>query len=204
MTIEDIKQKYLEIIQKQNNLKGRVLDDFSEATETYVEIFGTYPECYYVDCIPDMNKTIDKLKQTIECFIPGAYDYYIVNSDNHINYDKIMYDSNILTTEGLVCVERNGITIYTNTPDFRDKVINCYVSVVIDNPCEVYWVTNGQNGFNATKLQLKDGKFNIKSHYNDDFDYDKVNEFINAKDSGLIILHGTCGSGNIFLFDSFF
>ena len=76
MTIQEVKDKFLEIIRKQNNLKGRVLDDLTEATEAYVEIYGDYPECYYVGCSPDRDKTIEKLKQTFDCFLPGSYDYY--------------------------------------------------------------------------------------------------------------------------------
>lgn len=199
MTIQEVKDKFLEIIHKQNNLKGRVLDDLTEATETYVEIYGEYPECYYVGCTPDMDKTIEKLKQIFECFIPGAYDYYMEDSGN-IVFDKVMYDHNILTPEGFISVERDGITIYTTSTEFRDKVFDCYISIDVEkNPCEVYWVSNGQQGFGASKLTLRDGKFNVKSHYNDDFDYDKVNNFINGKDSGLVILHGIPGTGKTYV-----
>lgn len=198
MTIEEIKQKFLEIIHKQNTLTGRVLDDLTEATEVYVEIYGTYPECYYVGCTPDRDATIEKLRESFECFIPGAYDYYNDNN-GEIVFDKIMFDNNILTPEGFICVERDGITIYTNSEEFRDKVFKCYVSIDIENPCEVYWVSNGQQGFGASKLTLKDGKFNVKSHYNEDFNYDKVTEFINGKDSGLVILHGLPGTGKTYV-----
>ena len=61
MTINEVKQKFLEIVQKQNNLKGRVLDDLAEATEAYVEIYGNYPNCYYASCNPDKDKTIKKI-----------------------------------------------------------------------------------------------------------------------------------------------
>lgn len=197
MTLNEVKQKFLEIIQKQNNLKGRVLDDFTEASETYVEIFGAYPACYYVECTPDRDKTIEKLKETFECFFPGSYDYY-KDKEGAIIYDKVMYDCNVITAQGFISVERDGLTIYTTEESFRDKVFNCYVSIEVENPCEVYWVSNGQQGFGASKLTLKDGLFNIKTHYNDDFDYDKVVNFINSKDSGLVILHGEPGSGKTF------
>ena len=65
MTINDVKQKFLEIIQKQNNLKGRVLDDLSEATEAYVEIYENYPNCYYASCNPDKDKTIKKILENL-------------------------------------------------------------------------------------------------------------------------------------------
>lgn len=198
MSIDEVKQKFLEIIQKQNNLKGRVLDDFTEASETYVEIYGVYPDCYYVGCTPDRDKTIEKLKETFDCFFPGSYDYY-TDENGKITFDKIMYDNNVLTPEGFISIERDGITVYTTNTDFRDKVFNCYVSIEIENPCEVYWVSNGQQGFGASKLTLKDGKFNIRSHYNDDFDYDKVSNFVNGKDSGLVILHGAPGTGKTYV-----
>lgn len=198
MTIQEVKNKFLEIIRKQNNLKGRVLDDLTEATETYVEIYGDYPECYYVGCTPDRDATINKLKETFECFLPGSYDYYTEDSGK-IVFDKVMYDNNVLTSEGFISVERDGITIYTTSTEFRDKVFSCYIGIEVENPCEVYWVSNGQQGFGASKLTLRDGKFNINTHYNDDFNYDKVNNFINSKDSGLVILHGIPGTGKTYV-----
>ena len=47
MTIDEVKERYIEIIRKQNNLKGRVLSDFGEVPELYVELYGSYPECYF-------------------------------------------------------------------------------------------------------------------------------------------------------------
>lgn len=198
MTLNEIKQKFLEIIQKQNNLKGRVLDDFTEASEVYVEIWGEYPECFYAGCTPDRDKTIDKLKEQFECFFPGAYDYY-KDKEGKLTFDKIMYDCNIVTTDGFISLERDGITVYTTSKEFRDKVFDCYVSVEIENPCEVYWVSNGQQGFGASKLTLKDGLFNVNTHYNDDFEYDKVTNFVQGQESGLIILHGDPGSGKTYI-----
>lgn len=198
MNIDIIKERFLEIIKKQNNLKGRVLDDLTEATETYVEIYGEYPECYYVSCTPDRDKTVAKIAEKMKCFFPGSYDYYKMEEEK-ITFDKVMYDNNVLTEDGFVCIDREGLTIYTNSLEFRDAIFDCYVSVEIENPCEVFWVSNGQNGFGATKLTLKDGKFNINSHYNEDFEYDKVNDFINGKDSGLVILHGTPGTGKTYV-----
>ncbi len=198
MTLNEIKQKFLEIIQKQNNLKGRVLDDLTEATETYVEIFGDYPECYYAGCTPDRDKTIEKIKETFECFFPGSYNYY-KEKEGNLEFDKIMYDCNVITEKGFIVVERDGITIYTTDEQFRDKAFECYVSVEIENPCEVYWVSNGQNGFGASKLTLKDGLFNVSTHYNEDFEYDRVTDFVQGQESGLIILHGDPGSGKTYI-----
>lgn len=198
MTINEVKQKFLEIVQKQNNLKGRVLDDLAEATEAYVEIYGNYPNCYYASCNPDKDKTIKKILEKYECFFPGSYDYYKKDNEKLI-FDKIMYDSNLLTIEGIVSIERDGITIYTNNEIFKDEILECYIPLDEENPCSVYWVSNGNTGFGASKLTLKDGKFNIKSHYNEDFDYNKVNEFINGKDSGLVILHGEPGTGKTYV-----
>lgn len=198
MTLNEVKQKFLEIIQKQNNLKGRVLDDFTEASETYVEIFGEYPDCYYLGCTPDRQKTVEKLKETFECFLPGSYDYY-KEENGEITFDKTMYDCNVVTTDGFISIETDGITIYTVNEEFRDKVFTCYIGKEEENPCQVYWVSNGQSGFGASKLTLKDGKFNIHTHYNEDFDYEKVTNFVNGKDSGLVILHGEPGTGKTFI-----
>lgn len=198
MTINEVKQKFLEIIQKQNNLKGRVLDDLTEATEAYVEIYGAYPNCYYASCNPDRDKTIEKIMEKYECFFPGSYDYY-KEDDEKLIFDKIMYDTNVLTVEGIVSVDRDGITVYSSNEVFRDEILDCYVPVEVENPCSVYWVSNGQSGFGASKLTLKDGKFNVKSHYNEDFDYSKVNDFVNSKDSGLVILHGEPGTGKTYV-----
>ena len=198
MSIEEVKEKFINIINKQNNLKGRVLDDLTEASETYVEIFGEYPECYYAACTPDKTKTIEKMQKTFECFVPGAYDYYKLK-DGNIAFDKTMHDGNVLTTQGFITVERDGLTVYTTSPEFRDTVFGCYIAVEEENPCEVYWVSNGQTGFGASKLTLKDGIFNVKSHYNDDFDYDRVSKFVQGQESGLIILHGAPGSGKTYI-----
>lgn len=195
MTLNELKQKFLDIIWKQNNLKGRVLDDFTEATEAYVEMFGEYPDCFYAKCNPDRDKTIENLKNTFECFFPGAYDYY-EEKDGKIVLDKTIHDCNILTTSGIITIERDGITIYTNDTEFKDKVFSCYVGIVEEHPCEVYWISNGNKGFGASKLTIKDGLFNISSHYNEDFDYEKVSKFVQGQESGLIILHGDPGSGN--------
>lgn len=198
MTIDKVKRRFLKIIQKQNNLEGRVLDDFTEASEIYVEIYGKYPDCYYAACSPDRDATIEALSKKFDCFFPGSYDYYKMDGQKFV-YDKKMYDTNVVTPYGFVSVERDGMTIYTNSEKFRDDVLNSFVGITINNPCEVYWVSNGPKGFGSSKLVLKDGKFNVKSHYNDDFDYDKVTEFINGKDSGLVILHGAPGTGKTYV-----
>ncbi len=198
MTIDEVKERYIEIIRKQNNLKGRVLADFGEVPELYVELFGSYPECYFAGCFPDKEKTIEAIISKFNGFNPGEYIYY-KDKDNKIEYDKNIYDNDILTNRGIITVERDGITIYTTEEAFKDEVFSCYIPKEEENPCEVFWVSNGQSGFGASKLTIKDGKFNIKSHYNDDFDYDKVNDFVNSSDSGLIILHGECGTGKTYI-----
>lgn len=198
MTLNEVKQKFFDIIQKQNNLKGRVLDDLTEATETYFEIYGQYPECYYLECSPDINKTVDNFNDKFECFFPGAYDHY-KEKDGTLVFNKVVYDSNVLTPDGFIMIERDGITIYTNNSEFKDSVISCYVGVEVERPCEVYWVSNGQRGFGASKLTLRDGIFDVKSHYNDDFNYDKVTNFIHSEESGLIVLFGTPGTGKTYV-----
>ena len=198
MTLEELKEKYIEIIHKQNNIKGRVLDDFGEPTELFVEMYESYPDCYYYQENIDNEATINNIAKTFECFWPDTRTEYI-KDNSEFTIKKTNLGKYCVTVDGFIKIYSSGIFIYTNNEEFRDKIFNCIVPIVEEYPCEVYWVTQGSNGFGINKLTLKDGLFNIKSHYNDDFNYTKVNEFIRSKDSGLIIFHGTPGTGKTFV-----
>src|SRR5574344_3155448 len=101
MTIDEVKERYIEIIRKQNNLKGRVLSDFGEVPELYVELYGSYPECYFAGCFPDKEKTIEVIISKFNGFNPGEYIYY-KDKDDKIEYDKNIYGNDILTNRGII------------------------------------------------------------------------------------------------------
>lgn len=173
------------------------MDDFTEATELFVEIYGEYPKCYYASGILDRKKTSEAVAEKYSCFMPGSYDFY-KDTDGEFNYEEVVYDGNILLEDALVTIERDGISIYTNNEELKDDLLKLCVRVEVKNPCEVYWVTNGQNGFGASKLVLKEAKFNPENHYNEDFDFDKVEKFATGDESGIMILYGTPGTGKTY------
>lgn len=199
MTIATLKKRFLELIKNQNALQSRHLTDFTELPEIYVALYDKYPDSYFIDCDIDLNKSIEQIKKKIDCFTPGSYDVYKKNKDNDkYEYHDKVYDYTTITTKGLVCMTHGGIFIYTNDKKFKDEIVENLQYTEEEYPCQVYWVSQGQNGFGASKLTLKNGKFNIKTHYNNDFDYDKIQDFINSDSSGLVILHGTSGTGKTF------
>ena len=198
MTIEEVKNKFFDIIHRQNNLKGRVLDTFSEPFELYLELYGEYPEEYFVSVLTDREKMIENLKKQFNCFIPESF-YSYKERTGEIVFEKEIYMDNILTPEGIITVERGGFYVYSHIKDFKDKVFKCFEKVEEEIPCQVYWVSQSDRGFTSSKLVMKKALFNINSHYNDDFKYDKVTNFINSEESGLIILHGIPGTGKTFI-----
>jgi len=58
-----------------------------------------------------------------------------------------------------------------------------------------YYVTSSQHGFESTRLKVKPQEIDFSCQYNDDIPHQKILDFINSDESGLIMLHGAPGTG---------
>lgn len=193
MTSFDIQQKFIKIIQKFNADETNLSADMQNLRETYVELFGRWPLHYYISDDINVDKTTENFKEKFDVFIMDHTTNYDIKS----NKIETIYGSYIIFDGTIVLLTTNISEIFTDLP--IEQLIPLYEQNKEESPSSVYWVTRGQLGFNSTKLSLKPAKFNIKTHYNDDFDYNKVNNFINDESSGLVILHGTYGTAKSYL-----
>lgn len=193
MTSFDIQQKFIKIIQKFNADETNLSADMQNLRETYIELFGKWPQHYYISDNIDVDKTTENFKERFDVFIMD----HTTNYDIRTQAIETLYGNYLIFDGTIILLSSNISEIFTNLP--IEQLIPFYVQNKEEYPSSVFWVTRGQLGFNSTKLSLKPAKFNIQTHYNDDFDYNKVNNFINSDESGLIILHGTYGTAKSYL-----
>lgn len=193
MTSFQIQQHFIEIIQKYNADETNLPADMRYLRETYVELFGTWPKHYYISDNINVDKTIENFKEKFDVFLMD----YTTNYDIASKKIETIYGNFIIFESTIITISENMSEIFTNLP--IEQLIPLYEQNKEESSSSVYWVTHGQYGFTETKLFLNSAKFNLKTHYNDDFDYNKITNFINSNESGLVILHGIQGTAKSYL-----
>jgi len=197
MTSKEIENKYLEIINRQNHFVGRYLTGFQELDELYVALFGEfgkYAELYGINI--DVRKTIENIIHDYDCFFPTKIEKYLYDSEvkiSKVDNDYVIFDHCLLE------IDQNYIFIHYNDDAVRENIFNKIVVLKEENPSKIFWVSRGKNGFDCTKLDVKSADFNIKSHYNDDLNLEKITDFINSDRAGIEILYGKPGTGKTYL-----
>lgn len=81
--------------------------------------------------------------------------------------------------------------------DIKSLFEECSEKVV--STTKVNLVTFDGQDYGLTECKIRDVNVDLDKHYNDDFKpvYKDISDFLNSPKSGLVILHGTQGTGNL-------
>lgn len=86
--------------------------------------------------------------------------------------------------------------VLQDTEFLKDDIKSCIVDDKTDkNIRKVSYITHDSMGFNKTKIQVSNQETNLQELYNDDLPDKEIFEFLNSNQSGLLLLHGECGTG---------
>lgn len=81
--------------------------------------------------------------------------------------------------------------------DIKSLFEECSEKVV--STTKVNLITFDGQDYGLTECKIRDVNVDLDKHYNDDFKpvYKDISDFLNSPKSGLVILHGTQGTGNL-------
>lgn len=86
--------------------------------------------------------------------------------------------------------------VLQDTPNLRDDIKACIVDDKSNKDVRIVsYITHDNMGFNKTKIQVSNQETDIAKLYNDDLPDKEIFEFLNSNQSGLLLLHGECGTG---------
>lgn len=117
---------------------------------------------------------------------------YIVRHDK---FPVIVYDHLLIFIDD----ETYGTIVMTNKPVLEQYLIDLVVDEKNqdDKYCFCHYVTHNSNGFSQTSLKIGTWEDNVdlETNYNDDLPDKQIKDFLKSKQSGLVLLHGTPGTG---------
>ena len=137
----------------------------------------------------DMEKTVINLSKEF------GDDFYVTQIDCGGFHENVTFFC-VLKGGVIFDVRRFGITImYDATKvDLVKKIFKCMVGMAADEDRSVDYVVYDRC-FHTTDLKVRKQECDIGMNYNDDLPDDKIREWINSDESGLMILHGDPGTG---------
>ena len=193
MQTYEIEQHIKKLIKLSNEDKGKDLIDLGKAYSMYVSLYDKLPKIYYVSDGIDKDKTAEKFKENFNCVFPTMFtNYDQATALIETEYGQyVIFDETIIQLGELMCV------IYTQEP--LETFLPYFVYQTRESEAEVYWVTRSRDEFTAIQLDIKKTDLDLTTHYNDDFDYNKLVSFVESKESGIAILHGVPGTGKTYL-----
>lgn len=112
-------------------------------------------------------------------------------------YPVIVWDHLIIALDE----ELYSMTIFCDTEYASEELLSLVIDDTTAESIKYFsFVTHGQNGFMATAMKLTkyDDDLDLSTNYNDDLPNDKIVNFINSNESGLILLHGNPGTGKTY------
>lgn len=192
----DLKTKIDEIME--GNLKQETVYslDFgvNDLKNIYYLLWGVYPTVFDIEC--DWSDTNINLWHNSEKLNLLRYGGYIRKSE--VEEDTKYFASFYVGDHFILGFHYDGIYILAeDTYDY--SWITEYLKTTVQSEApKIFMVVYGSDGFRKIPLKLRDSNFDPKTHYNDDFDIDKITTFINGETSGMVILHGIPGSGKTF------
>lgn len=100
-------------------------------------------------------------------------------------------------SEGLlVNLRDDGMEIMYDpvSPKLLETTVDCIVPKPFDGAKTIAYIVY-HNGFSVTNLKVKKQDCDVKSNYNDDLPDERIVNWINSDDSGVVVLHGDPGTG---------
>lgn len=80
------------------------------------------------------------------------------------------------------------------SPKLLETTVDCIVPKPFDGTKTIAYIVYN-NGFGVTSLKVKKQDCDVKSNYNDDLPDERIVNWINSDDSGVVVLHGDPGTG---------
>lgn len=200
---ESFLNKVNEAIRSINN-SGIYFEDIysnSELFHLYVAIFGIMPSFFELgdksyterlipvvdaeeDTLPiDVDKTLPKILEVLgnTCVIFNHFDCpFIISEDGMMIYATF--------NDNIVCLYKEN--------KLPEAITNC---VVCREPKkkQMLYVTQSSRGFSVTGMDVNKQDCDISMNYNDDLPDAKIREALMSDESGILILHGIPGCGNL-------
>lgn len=183
MFIEKCKDTLKEIFQY--NLQSYSLDSFDLSIFLFTNVNDAYPE--YIDiCERESNK-----KGIIE--LNDTYKNVLENYNGEIFYIR---RSRVITPD--FGISDNGDVFVKSQEDYN-KFIAPYIKFREERKTIGYVAYSG-NSISTYNMDVKDLNYDGQDffdNYNDDLPFDKLVNFCNSQESGIIILHGNPGCGSL-------
>lgn len=103
----------------------------------------------------------------------------------------------IIIDRGILTVDEASISGVYYKEFFPQELLNCIVYIESKEDIRyMNYVTSSGSGFSTTRLEVRKQEVDVNINYNDDLPYETIINFINGKSSGIMIWHGTPGTGN--------
>ena len=163
---------------------------FSKFKEKFSNFYTWYSKAQFLD--RDIKEgEIEKLEDDYY-FNPTKFGFDAINSNDKI---YILYRHNLLKVN---FIEENA-TFTKFYGEIKSLIKECLEKQHMST--KVNLITYDGRDYNLTECKIADVKVDIDKHYNDDFKpiYNDIANFLNNPKSGLVILHGTQGTGKTFM-----
>jgi len=177
----------------------------NEVKKIYAELFKEIPNIFYIDTknTIDIPKFIKKLRtEYVKNF--DKYEVNSYSSKGEISQYTVIIDPSTVVNPNrspeILCTDEDQITIYSRdeypNPIIREIFESCIIPLKDEGVLSLITYSDGE--YNLVDGKVKKMDIDIDLLYNDGFHevYDRTVDFLKNDESGLIIWHGSKGTGN--------
>ena len=177
-------------------ISGGFLSERCNMSRVFTRVYGAYGEPNYL-----FNKPIS-LRENLED--KGRNSGRGNNTYNELFWNAYKKYNGIIrrfTDGSLLFTERFLLSVdgcFFCDPAERDSIWNELQDIIPEEKetPSIDYITVSNVGLSTTSLELKNqNDLDLKLNYNDDLDYDRMNEILREERSSLMILHGEPGTG---------
>lgn len=184
------------IINSYKNPDFLQLTSYDQSLYLFTNIYNCNPILFQLDRVKNSN-TIKILELANYPFC----DYLIDESKSISNIidefaNEMCFINNMYVFHKDFLLSLNGYLLLTNTNCF-ERIKKCIVPS--DEVKTFGYVAANSSGFSVKTMSISDltTEENFLDNYNDDVPWDKIKEFCESDKSGIAILHGIAGTGNL-------